>query len=60
MKNPCAKDCPDRAMGCHQNCERYKPYREWYEKMNAERQKKFLVDSFQIENMEKTKRRTSR
>lgn len=27
MIAPC-KDCPDRVVGCHSTCERYKDYRE--------------------------------
>ena len=31
----CPKNCPDRAVGCHSACERYKAYREYIEKRNA-------------------------
>jgi len=57
MKNPCTKDCPNRTINCRKDCDKYKPYREWIEARNKEKQKRFLVDSFQIEQMEKRKRR---
>lgn len=60
MKNPCVKDCPDRTIKCRVDCERYKPYRAWLDAQQKERQKRFLLDSFQIEQAEKTKRRTKR
>lgn len=40
--NPC-KDCPDRHIGCHSDCERYlawrKVYDEWNSKVFNERSK---------------------
>ena len=28
MDVPCKKDCPDRVLGCHSICERYKRFHE--------------------------------
>lgn len=36
MKVPC-KDCKDRELGCHSQCERYKEYHEYRAKCNAQR-----------------------
>ena len=33
-KAPC-KDCPDRVIGCHSNCERYKAFRRALEAEKA-------------------------
>ena len=32
MKNPC-KDCPDRHLGCHSKCERYKAWKKEREEL---------------------------
>ena len=32
---PC-KDCEERHLGCHSDCERYKAYREEWERITAE------------------------
>ena len=34
MNNPCHKHCPDRAVGCHSFCERYKAYRKYLNEKN--------------------------
>ena len=35
MKNQC-KDCEDRHMGCHVECEKYAEYRKWIDDRKAE------------------------
>lgn len=41
MKNaPCkqnGQDCPDRQVGCHSKCEKYREWKEMVEKANANR-----------------------
>jgi len=32
MKNPC-KDCPNRYPGCHSKCERYKAWKQEWDKL---------------------------
>lgn len=34
MKNPCQKDCPERASDCHISCGRYKAWREYLDEKN--------------------------
>lgn len=34
-KAPC-KDCPDRILGCHTTCEKYKCYKEEYKEKTQE------------------------
>ena len=43
MTNPCDKDCPDRAVGCHISCERYQEYRAYLDARNGEMQHKNSV-----------------
>ena len=31
------KDCTDRQIGCHSNCERYKAFREQLDKINEQK-----------------------
>lgn len=64
--NPC-KDCPDRHIGCHSDCERYlarkKVYDEWNNKVFNERSKSRAVDKYLIDRSIKVKakyRRKSR
>ena len=64
--NPC-KDCPDRHIGCHLDCERYlawrKVYDEWNSKVFNERSKSRAVDKYLIDRSIKVKaeyRRKSR
>lgn len=50
--NPPCKDCPDRVIGCHSTCEKYKAYnveREklWYQ-IRDSRMKEKQVDDFRI------------
>jgi hypothetical protein len=55
--HPCRKDCPDRSPICQATCVRLKEYRE---KRRADRKKgedKFLVDCYQIDAINKHKRR---
>ena len=39
-KSPCIRDCPDRKIGCHSNCQKYI---EW---KNAYNQKKFAIKQY--------------
>ena len=64
--NPC-KDCPDRHIGCHSDCERYLAWRKVYDERNSkvfnERSKSRAVDKYLIDRSIKVKaeyRRKSR
>ena len=39
IKNPCKRGCPDRAVGCHGWCEKYKLFCEKNEKLREEEKK---------------------
>lgn len=47
MKQPCYQ-CPDREMGCHGRCERYKAYRAEVDAIKAKRKAESdIVDAIQ-------------
>ena len=33
LKAPC-KNCPDRSLGCHDHCEKYKAYKQEHKELN--------------------------
>lgn len=43
MISPC-KDCPDRTIECHGQCERYKAFRKEREKEYAWRHEQYVLD----------------
>jgi hypothetical protein len=43
MKAPCM-NCPDREIGCHGHCERYKEFRAGREKEYALRHEQYVLD----------------
>ena len=45
MKAPC-KDCQDRHVGCHADCERYQAYAKVFEAAREKRAKRNDVDYF--------------
>lgn len=44
MIAPC-KDCRERHLGCHSECEKYKAYRETLDSKNAKRKEEINIDS---------------
>lgn len=38
LNSPC-KNCPDRYVGCHAECEKYKDFRKNYDEIITKRQK---------------------
>ena len=55
--HPCVKDCPDRTATCKKTCERLKKYTELKAKERKEKDKQFVVDCYQIDVLNKHKRR---
>lgn len=59
--NPC-KDCEERHLRCHSDCERYKAYREEWERITAEIRKakkaEVLTESYVITMKRKIARQT--
>lgn len=43
VKNPCAKDCPDRSPTCHGECERYAAFAAHCERMRQARHQENIV-----------------
>lgn len=46
VKSPC-KNCFDREIGCHGNCQKYKDYKADIEEINIVYKKEILKDKFQ-------------
>lgn len=44
MTQPC-KDCPDRKVGCHSQCEKYKAWRAEYDKLKEKIRQDHVVDT---------------
>lgn len=59
-KNYC-KDCPDRYIGCHSMCERYKAFREELDELNEKiykaKERERDIDRYEREMCERNKRR---
>lgn len=53
MKNACARDCPERSVGCHSSCKRYKAYREYLDEQNALKRAKECVVAYVIDKKRK-------
>ena len=45
---PC-KDCKDRHLGCHGECEKYKEFKEYRNKINEKRQEAHKEDVYEIQ-----------
>jgi hypothetical protein len=46
MNISCHKGCPDRAVGCHGYCERYKAYRKQLDEENAQKRKLNVISGY--------------
>lgn len=56
MNSPC-KDCPDRQMGCHSNCEKYLSYDKYRQEIRAKRlQAKKLEDDLYLSSRSNRRR----
>lgn len=62
--NPCVPDCPDRAVGCHGTCERYKAWKKEVEErkeaagLDYSKQEAFdLLQKRRIKRVQQYKRR---
>lgn len=53
MKNPCSKECPERGVGCHISCKRYKAYREYLDEKNAQIKQEECVIGYLHDKSEK-------
>lgn len=49
------KDCPDRTVGCHINCETYKADRAANEAVKAEKKKQMILDKASYEHAQRAR-----
>lgn len=56
----CCKDCKDRKVGCHGECERYNEQRQIQIEVNKQRRRERLAHSIIIEQVEECKERIRR
>lgn len=54
----CCKDCTERHMNCHAECEKYKEAKETNERIKAERKKKLQESQFIIDCQSKIRKIT--
>lgn len=54
MINPPCKDCPNREVGCHSNCEDYQKYWNWRRELDAERLQATGINNIVKANSRKT------
>lgn len=60
MISPCAKDCPNRKVGCRTGCEKYQKYSEAKQKEYAEKKRQYELDDYTYRSMDRNNRRRSR
>lgn len=54
--HPCKKDCPDRNATCKKTCEKLKEYTKKKEAIQKEKDKRFIIDDYQINSIIRRKR----
>lgn len=52
---PCHKYCPDRAVGCHSDCEEYKEYKRLLAEQKAQKSKGNAIEGYVRQNHNKMK-----
>lgn len=57
MINPCKKDCPNRTIRCHGECEKYLEFNRNNVERGNERIKRIAINEFSAENTLKVQRR---
>lgn len=57
MNIPCHKHCPDREIGCHSSCERYKEYRGYRDFIISERARDKQVRDYDVDTSRRLKKR---
>lgn len=58
MKAPC-KDCAERHMNCHPECERYITYSDWCKEMSQLKVQRNPADDYRLDRTLKIKNRRS-
>lgn len=56
LQAPC-KECPERHLHCHGECEKYKEYKEQSEKNKEEYRKSLIWETYRDAMIKKTKRK---
>lgn len=57
MKQPCARDCPDRTAGCGSTCPKWKKYVEWRTAEYERRKREYEQDECKSIAIERALRR---
>lgn len=60
MKQPCERDCPNRSVTCHSECEKYKAFTEEIKSKRDEKQKKTCMDCFTFDRVMRVKKRINK
>ena len=60
MKNPCKKDCNNRAVGCHGTCHEYKAFRAEREEAYKANIQNCEVGDYTFKSIEKNRRSRKR
>ena len=60
MKRDCCKDCPDRTISCHAECEKYKAFCEANEKAKAAQRNDFSPNDLLVCGYIKRQRKVRR
>ena len=55
--NPCKSDCPDRRVGCHAECEKYKAYRADREKLYKKRMTDKDITTYLVESKKRCEKK---
>lgn len=56
MTAPC-KNCKDRYLGCHSECEKYIAYKDDRQAMHKRKEKAGLIDGYQKDACSRTKKK---
>lgn len=56
ISNPC-KDCEDRELGCHSQCDKYSEFKSKIEEIKEERIKQNFIDDYRITRVERTNKK---
>lgn len=57
MRIPCEKNCPGRTGTCHADCEKYREYREFCQKVREQRLREQHVNDYTAKAVTESKRR---
>ena len=56
MKNAPCKDCPDRYVGCHSSCSKYKEFQNFCAEINEKRSYLYTEEARRVSRVIKSKK----